>query len=368
MGDLIVVIPAYNAEKYLREAVASVLRQPCNCSVVIVNDGSTDGTGAICDIIASEDSRVKILHQENSGVSCARNRGISYALEHNEDATGYIGFCDADDLWKAGCVTQQILNEAADQKADIIGFSCWCTDQEAQHYYVNNQYQENTVILPEKGTVEWMLKGPFCAHLYSIKMIREFTLRFPENVARNEDVIFMRQAVFSASRIAYREETLYLYRTNRSSVTHQSTDVTGTMLDTCRAWYGMRFWTGTIVPLSHKQDDWRHLCLFTAAAVLLEAARKMAEQGLRRKHILNIIKKEPYFAEIDNLIVENLAYWQQPDLIMFREDFGQFYWKHRIRGMVKTVGKLALCIPMIRNRRDRKRFPFEVKDDYLGKV
>lgn len=368
MGDLIVVIPAYNAEKYLREAVASVLRQPCRCNVVIVNDGSTDGTAAICDKIASEDNRVVVLHQENAGVSCARNRGISYALEHDKGTSGYIGFCDADDLWKAGCVTQQILNKAADQKADIIGFSCWCTDQEVQRYYVNNQYQVNTVIMPEKGTVEWMLNGPFCAHLYSIKMIREFTLRFPEDVARNEDVIFMRQAVFSASCVTYREETLYLYRTNRSSVTHKSTDVTRTMLDTCRAWYGERYWADTMELLSHKKDAWCQLCLSTAAAVLLETARRMAERGLKMKYVLDIIRKEPYFSAIDNLIVENLAYWQQPDLIMFREDFGQFYWKHRIRGMVKTVGKLALCIPMIRNRRDRNRFPFEIKDEYLGKV
>lgn len=368
MGDLVVVIPAYNAEKYLREAVASVLRQPCKCSVVIVNDGSTDGTGAICDKIASEDSRVTVLHQENAGVSRARNRGITYALEHNEGTAGYIGFCDADDLWKADCITQKLLNEVVEQNADIVGFSCWCTDQEARRYYVNNQYQTNTARLLEKGTVEWMLNGPFCAHLYSIAMIRQFALCFPENVARNEDVIFMRKAVFSASCIAYRKETLYLYRTNRSSVTHQSTDVTGTMLNICRAWYGARYWADTMELLSHKKDAWCQLCLSTAAAVLLETARRMAEQGVKMKYILDIIRKEPYFSEIGNLIVEHLAYWQQPDLIMFRNNFRRFYWKHRIGGMVKTVGKLALCIPLIRNRREKNRFPFEIEDEYLGSV
>ena len=362
MCNLVVIIPAYNAETYLYNAVESVLGQSDrNSRVIIVDDGSTDQTPALCDAIAAADSRVTVLHQENAGVACARNAGIAWALEHEENANGYIGFCDADDLWKAGCVTQQLLEDAAARNADIIGFSCWCTDQEAKRYYISNQYQNNIKDIPEKGTVEWLLNGPFCAHLYSMKMVRQFALRFPENVARNEDVIFMRQAVFCASRIIYREEILYLYRTNRNSVTHQSTDITKTMLNVCRAWHSVARWAEMLEVSSQKKESWHQLCMSTAAAVLLETARAMAESGHGPKHIFNTISQEPYYKAMDTLVVENLAYWQQPDLVLYRRNYKKFCRKYQLRGIVKKTAKLLLRIPFVRSRRDRVRFPISLE-------
>ena len=355
MCEISVIIPAYNAEAYLRKAVESVLAQPCqHIHIVIVNDGSTDHTAALCDEIAAEDSRVAVLHQDNKGVSCARNAGIAWVLAHAEITSGYIGFCDADDLWKAGCVTQSILEDALREKADIVGFSCWCTDQEAKRYRVDNQYQSRVLALQKRGSVDGLLNGPFCAHLYSVKMIQRFALRFPEKVARNEDVIFMRQAVFCASRIVYREETLYLYRTNRKSVTHRLTDPTKTMLDICRAWNRAAHWAGD----DAEGDAWQQMCLSTAAAVLLETARLMAERGAGSKYIFSVISGEPYFKEIDALSVDHLAYWQQLDLVLFRKNYKKFCRKHQLRGTVKKIARLLLYIPFVRNKRDERMFPF----------
>ncbi len=90
-----IVIPAYNNEKYVEQCVRSVLKQPVKVEVVIVDDGSTDGTGEICDALADED-RVTVIHQTNQGLSAARNEGI-------RRATGdYVAFLDSDDFYFEG--------------------------------------------------------------------------------------------------------------------------------------------------------------------------------------------------------------------------------------------------------------------------
>ena len=90
---LSIIIPIYNVKNFLPETLENVLTQIFkDFELILVDDGSTDGSGEICDIFAKKDSRVKVIHKENGGVSTARNTGV-------EAAQGkYIGFVDSDDL------------------------------------------------------------------------------------------------------------------------------------------------------------------------------------------------------------------------------------------------------------------------------
>ena len=93
-ADLIsVIIPVYNGEKFLRDCLDSVLNQTYkNLQIILVDDGSTDSSGQICDEYAARDSRIQVMHCENAGQAEARNRGI-------KAATGeWIGFVDDDDI------------------------------------------------------------------------------------------------------------------------------------------------------------------------------------------------------------------------------------------------------------------------------
>ena len=82
MTNIHVVIPVYNAVGFLRQTVASVLHQPYSgIDIVLVDDGSTDGSGQLCDELAAEEDRIHVIHQNNSGVSTARNAGIDYILQ-----------------------------------------------------------------------------------------------------------------------------------------------------------------------------------------------------------------------------------------------------------------------------------------------
>ena len=93
MGEKIsVIVPVYNVETYLEKCVESILKQTyTNLEILLVNDGSTDRSGELCDQLAQRDQRIRVIHKENGGLSDARNRGIE------EASFDLIGFIDSDD-------------------------------------------------------------------------------------------------------------------------------------------------------------------------------------------------------------------------------------------------------------------------------
>ena len=87
-----IIIPIYNSEKYLKKCIDSILEQKYNnLEIILINDGSTDNSGKICDSLAIEDKRIKVIHKLNEGVSIARNKGLEMAKGE------YIFFIDSDD-------------------------------------------------------------------------------------------------------------------------------------------------------------------------------------------------------------------------------------------------------------------------------
>ncbi|EME8139564.1 glycosyltransferase, partial [Enterococcus faecium] len=93
MCEISIIVPIYNVEQYLRKCVDSILAQTfTDFEVILVDDGSPDNSGAICDEYAKLDSRVRVIHKENGGLSDARNAGIEIAKGK------YLGFVDSDDF------------------------------------------------------------------------------------------------------------------------------------------------------------------------------------------------------------------------------------------------------------------------------
>ena len=114
MQKITVIMPVYNVENYLAEAIESVINQTYkNLEIILIDDGSTDKSGNICDEYEKIDSRIKVIHQENKGLSGARNAGI-------EVATGnYIMFIDSDDIFpKDAC--EKMLNYIEEKDADYV--------------------------------------------------------------------------------------------------------------------------------------------------------------------------------------------------------------------------------------------------------
>ena len=105
MENLIsVIVPVYNVKPYIKECISSILYQTHNeLQVILIDDGSTDGSGEICDQFAKQDARIEVIHQKNAGVSAARNAGLQRAIGK------FVIFTDSDDklqrikiYWKVG--------------------------------------------------------------------------------------------------------------------------------------------------------------------------------------------------------------------------------------------------------------------------
>jgi len=214
-----VIIPVYNCEKYVGEAIESVLNQPYeNIGIVMVNDGSVDSSAEICDRYAAKHDRIHVIHQKNAGVSAARNAGIEYVLSHHPDAA-YIAFLDADDAWypdSFGDDTCRFLQ----QRHTLVGLqSCTCN---------NAMTRRNALAMLEAGLLKggpksvWKhSKQHFGAMLYSAKLIRDYRIRFKEGLKYAEDSIFRMQCIYLADTVALQNRLLYLYRHSALSAVHR---------------------------------------------------------------------------------------------------------------------------------------------------
>lgn len=123
-----IIIPVYNVKKYLAQCVESVIQQTyTNIEIIIVDDGSNDGSGELCDIYAKKDRRIKVIHQENGGLSAARNKGISVARGE------YISFIDSDDYIDINLYDYIYENVIKVENVDIVEFGFIVKYQDCQY-------------------------------------------------------------------------------------------------------------------------------------------------------------------------------------------------------------------------------------------
>ena len=136
-----VIIPVYNVEEYLRECIDSVLNQTfSDFEVILVNDGSTDSSGEICDEYVEKDERVTVIHQKNGGLSVARNIGLS-------EANGkYVYFLDSDDYISENALAT-LLNIAENDSSDIVFFDA-VSFTDTDDFTVHQNYIRILNILP----------------------------------------------------------------------------------------------------------------------------------------------------------------------------------------------------------------------------
>lgn len=187
MDELIsVIVPVYNVEKYLEKTITHIINQTYrNLEIILVDDGSKDKSGEICDRFAKEDSRIKVFHKENGGSSTARNVGI-------ENATGaYIGFLDADDY--ADEHMYEILYKAAKENdATIVQSMSQDFDEEGNLVKGPLYNTGKTVFIPSEENFRLLMlhlgDSSFCTKLIKADFCKRF--RFPEHKL-NEDFLLV---------------------------------------------------------------------------------------------------------------------------------------------------------------------------------
>ncbi len=205
-----IIIPVYNVEQYLPQCLDSVFNQTySNLEIILVNDGSTDRCPEICEAYAARDSRIKVIHKSNGGLSDARNAGIRVATGQ------YIAFLDSDDLL-APIFLKKLLHELTENDADIVecNFFSFEKDVDFNHNQTHNVkiYDTETAL---KLVMEGILGGVVWNKLYR-KELAVKTL-FPLNKI-NEDEFWTYKVFAKAERVVKISDTLYFYRQQPTSI------------------------------------------------------------------------------------------------------------------------------------------------------
>lgn len=207
-----VVIPVYNAEAYLRSCVDSVLGQTHRqLQIILVDDGSLDRSGAICDEYAGKDPRVIAFHQKNSGVSAARNRGI-------EESEGqYLCFTDSDDSLPSESIESLLRAMNAHNVQAVFGNFNYLYDNKRLKRLARikpglHSKQGLFNILIDDGTLSGITFGSVCGAIYKLDVIRENKIRFRENLKVNEDGVFNIEYCLNSAAIWYESKAVYNYR------------------------------------------------------------------------------------------------------------------------------------------------------------
>lgn len=223
MNKISIIIPVYQVEKYIKRCLDSILSQTySNLEIILIDDGSRDMSGKICDEYAIKDSRIKVIHQDNAGVSVARNKGLDIC-------TGdYITFVDSDDFLEP-FMYEKMMEKVTEYNCDVVMCDCVKDDGVAQTPYTHNI---------RAGFYDYnQLKEEYYPHLLMMENVeypatisnwlllfrREIasSIRYIEGVRYSEDLLFGVQLLYNAKSFYYmKDEYYYHYWMNNESASH----------------------------------------------------------------------------------------------------------------------------------------------------
>ncbi len=210
-----IIMPIYNSEKYVSKAIESVLAQKFDgFELILVNDGSTDNSGEICDKYAEKDERVKVIHKENGGICTARNMGIEIARGE------YIGFCDNDDVYLPGLIEDN-YTLAKQHNVDLMRYgkikrvekedgSVWEIHTKIRDMFIDEEeFSVNYQNIRREDTV-WTA-------FYRKAILDEYKIRFDVNfLYGSEDHNFNLLFLMHCKRLGFNSKEYYLW-TQRDS-------------------------------------------------------------------------------------------------------------------------------------------------------
>lgn len=222
-----IIVPVYNVEKYIYECVNSLIKQTYkNIEIILIDDGSKDKSGAICDNYAASDARIKVIHKQNEGLGFARNTGLKVAQGK------FVTFIDSDDKADADLV-EKLVNGIHEVNGDtciggfkrisangVIGFEERYDKAvfEGKNVY-NNLFARMLGSAPDKHDA---IRMSVWNVMYSMDIIRRYNIEFPsERVFISEDIIWDSEYYKYAKKAIVIDSTAYNYRITPGSLTQK---------------------------------------------------------------------------------------------------------------------------------------------------
>lgn len=266
-----IIVPIYNAESFLEETIESIRTQKFkNIEIILVDDGSTDNSSAICENFALKDSRIKCIKQSNSGVSIARNNGL-------KDARGeYVFFMDADDTIDPEFISSSYdIAEREDSDIVVIG-----------KYYCD-RFSKVLVL-------------PTCALLIKLIFLKEHDeIRFPEKIQPCEDGLFSHQLLCLTKKVGLNPSGIYHYRQHENQNHHKINENAGKVIKQIPKWFEIL------------EDFYKRYNLFEKHA--LDLARFVEHEPFEFRYLampLDAMQKEELHTLIKSFMLKNVV----PDL------------------------------------------------------
>ena len=223
MKKLSIIVPVFNVVKYLEECIESLIRQSySNCEIIVVDDGSSDGSSELCDKLKIRDERIIVIHQRNGGLSAARNSGL------RESEGQYISFIDSDDYVDLDMFTSLITElERTESSVAICNFEVF----NKANKYKSRRYGNHVIDYAPKTQVEFYAAAldSSCNRVFKADAIKNNNLTFEhKNIVAQEDYWFQVRLFSHINRIVTVEDCFYYYRERGSSITksHSDGDIT----------------------------------------------------------------------------------------------------------------------------------------------
>lgn len=219
-----VIVPIYNVGAYLDKSIKSIIDQSYrDIEIILIDDGSTDGSGDICDAYANKDSRIKVLHKKNSGVVSARKAGCHAAIGE------YIASVDGDD-WLEENYIEKFVNAAVQSGSDVIwSISYYKEHKDRTELYVSDTYRTLDLNQKQKELLKFVngMQGfqneidySICNKLIKKELYTEAQDAVQNFLTRGEDLLFSLQLLTKTDRIYFVRNDGYHYMQRNSSNTH----------------------------------------------------------------------------------------------------------------------------------------------------
>ena len=212
MPKISIIVPVYNVEKYLPRCLDSIIGQTFkDWECLVIDDGSTDTSGTICDEYARKDNRVKVFHKKNGGLTSARNHGLERA--HGD----WIMHVDGDDWIELDSI-EQMLSTAESSDADVVIGDFKFRDGKKESIYVFSDWTNDKILsLSNYISSVWTI---LCAGIAKNKLYINNSLKSPLEITYCEDFYLMARLCWFANKVKNCHYPFYNYRQHSSSIMH----------------------------------------------------------------------------------------------------------------------------------------------------
>lgn len=300
-----VIIPVYNTERYLYDCVDSVLKQTHQqLQIILVDDGSTDGSPILCDEIAKRDPRIEVVHKSNEGLGLTRNKGLEFTKGE------YVTFLDSDD-WISETHIQNLLEIAVTNHADlVIGSNTKYASEPVESFAktelsvyghfegadVRNKIIPEIVSASDSSRLDMGIPMSVCFNLYKTQIIQGNNITFPsERYCVSEDFFFNYQYMLHCNCIDLIQEYGYYYRRNPVSISHTFSPV---QIERVRHFYEEIKKMVLAEPITDNIESRVYRCSLSKVRSMLKRLSISSLSGKEKIKYIRIILNDPMVQEM----------------------------------------------------------------------